>query len=435
MPGSHTEPTSDIAALTASEATRRIADGHLTAVALAEACLARIAARDGALGAFEFIAPERVLEAARACDRTAPHGPLHGIPIAVKDLIDTADLPTGYGSPIYRGHHPAHDAACVAAVREAGAIVLGKTVTTEFAHTSPGKTVNPHDPRRTPGGSSSGSAAAVAALMAPLAVGTQTGGSVIRPAAFCGIYGSKPSYGRTDLTGVHELNGSFDTVGWFARSAEDLALLGRVLLRPSWDEGAYGAPARPRIALCRTPYWQEAQTESRDAVAVAAERLSERGAAVAELELPPEFGGLDATHRIIGADDSTRAFAREYAGRHELLSQALRGVIERGLAQDPAEVAAARAAATAARETLDRIMRDYDAVLSPSAPGEAPMGIASTGNAVFSTFWSLLHTPCVSLPASRGPNGMPVGVQFIGARGRDEALLALAGWAAEQLVA
>ncbi|MBV8652149.1 MAG: amidase [Alphaproteobacteria bacterium] len=426
--------TDDPALLTASEAAQRIAGGELTAVALAEACLARIAAREDLVGAFEYLDKDQVLSQARACDRSSPRGPLHGVPIAVKDLLDTEDMPTTYGSPIYRGHRPTRDAAAVATVRGAGAVILGKTVTTEFAHTKPGRTTNPHDPARTPGGSSSGSAAAVAAFMAPLAFGTQTGGSVIRPASFCGLYGSKPTRGRVDLAGVKELAGSFDTVGWFARSAEDLALMGRLLLLPRWDDAKSKAPQRPRIALCRTPYWAEAQPESRAAVESAAQRLAERGAEILPLELPADFAALQPTHRVIGADDATRAFRHEYENHRALLSDAIRTVIETGLAQDPSRVAEARALAELSRKTLDRIMQHYDAVLAPSAPGEAPLGIESTGNAIFSAFWSLLETPCVTLPYARGPHGMPVGVQLVGSRGGDEALLALAEWAALRLI-
>ncbi len=426
--------TDDPALLTASEAARRIAEGKLSAVALTEACLARIAAREEIVGAFEHLDEDQALAQARACDRAPPRGPLHGVPIAVKDLLDTEDMPTTYGSPIYRGHRPARDAAVVAAVRAAGAIILGKTVTTEFAHMTPGRTTNPHDPTRTPGGSSSGSAAAVAAFMAPLAFGTQTGGSVIRPASFCGIYGSKPTRGRVDLKGVKELAGSFDTVGWFARSAEDLSLLGRILLQPARNAAKAKAPQRPRIAFCRTPYWDKALPESRDAVERAAKRLAEQGAEIQPLDLPADFAALQPTHRMISADDATRAFRDEYDVNRTLLSEAIRTLIETGLAEDPARVAEGRALAERSRGAFDRIIQGYDAVLVPSAPGEAPVGIASTGNAVFSSFWSLLETPCITLPFARGPHDMPVGVQLVGARGGDEALLAVAEWAAARLI-
>jgi Asp-tRNA(Asn)/Glu-tRNA(Gln) amidotransferase A subunit family amidase len=268
--------------------------------------------------------------------------------------------------------------------------------------------------------------------MAPIAFGTQTGGSVIRPAAFCGIFGSKPSWGRTELAGVHELAFSFDTVGWFARSAADLTLLGRLLLHPAWADPA-ATPRQPRIALCRTPYWDQAQPEARAALDAAAARFGAAGVTIDALDLPAAFADLEATHRVICADDATRAFRREYGEHRDLLSPALRAVIERGHALAPADVAAARAHAEACRQTLDRLFEGYDAILTPSAPGEAPLGLASTGNAVFSSFWSLLHTPCICLPVSRGPNGMPVGVQLIGRRGGDEALLALGEWAAERL--
>jgi Asp-tRNA(Asn)/Glu-tRNA(Gln) amidotransferase A subunit family amidase len=352
------------------------------------------------------------------------------VPVAVKDLIDTADMDTEYGSPIRRGFRPMRDANCVARLRAAGAIVVGKTATTEFAHVTPAATANPLDPQRTPGGSSSGSAAAVADFMVPAALGTQTGGSVIRPAAFCGLFGFKSSVGRTDVTGVHELVGSLDTVGWLTRSAADLALLGTVLLTPT--RAAAPLPPKLRIAHCRTPFDSAATPEARDAVTAAAARLREAGAEVLERALPRTFSDLNQVHRRLGSVEAARAFGPYEAENAALLSPALRGFIEEGRA-NAASYAQSVAKAEARRKDLAALMRDIDAFLVIAAPGEAPVGLGSTGDATFSIFWSLLQVPCVTLPTARGPSGMPIGVQLVGRRDRDEELLAVSCWTARAL--
>jgi amidase len=419
----------DLTRLTVGDAAKAIADKRIKSRDIVEACLARIAARDPEIKAFVRLAADLRAQTARA-DAEPPRGPLHGVPVAVKDLIDTADMDTEYGSPIRRGFRPMRDANCVARLRAAGAIVIGKTATTEFAHTTPAATANPLDPQRTPGGSSSGSAAAVADFMVPAALGTQTGGSVIRPAAFCGLFGFKSSVGRTDVTGVHELVGSLDTVGWLTRSADDLALLGTVLLTPA--RAAAPLPPKLRIAQCRTPFDAAATQEARDAVSAAAARLREAGAEVLERALPPSFGDLNQVHRRLGSVEAARAFAPYEAENAELLSPALRGFIEEGRA-NAAGYAQSVAKAEARRKDLAALMRDIDAFLVIAAPGEAPVGLGSTGDATFSTFWSLLQVPCVTLPTSRGPSGMPIGVQLVGRRDRDEELLAVSCWTARAL--
>jgi Asp-tRNA(Asn)/Glu-tRNA(Gln) amidotransferase A subunit family amidase len=418
--------------LTAAAAARAIRAGRLSARELVEACLARIAARDGAVRAFVRLAPD-AREAADRADAArragASAGPLGGVPVAVKDLIDTAGLATECGSRALAGRVPAHDAACVARLKAAGAIVLGKTATTEFAYSQPAATRNPLDPGRTPGGSSSGSAAAVADFMAPVALGTQTGGSVIRPASFCGLFGFKSSCGRTELAGVQELAGSLDTVGWFARGAEDLELLGRVLLQPPRAAAKHGR--RPRIGWARTPYDGAASAAVHEALGLAASRLA-RHADVVRTALPASFAGLNALHRQVSSVESALAFDAHVRRAPEALSEALLAYVAEGRANAPAYAAAA-AQARACRAELAGFARGFDALLVPAAPGEAPPGLASTGEATFSLFWSLLQVPCAALPLARGEQGLPVGVQLVGAVDRDEELLALVRWAAPRL--
>jgi Asp-tRNA(Asn)/Glu-tRNA(Gln) amidotransferase A subunit family amidase len=384
------------------------------------ACRARIAARDGEIGAFVRLAPDVPIPT---------QGALAGVPIAIKDIVDTAGLGTEYGSALFDGHVPTRDADCVRRLREAGAVILGKTATTEFAHTTPKATRNPRDPRRTPGGSSSGSAAAVADLMAPLAIGTQTGGSVIRPASFCGVFGFKSSIGRTNTEGVHELARSLDTVGWFARSAADLRLLGTVLLDKSRTPTR--VRARPRLAILSTPYDSEAQACALAARDFVADRLS-NVAEIVPVTLCGAYGLLNALHRRIVSVEASRAFAPYEARDATKLSPALREFIALGRANE-AGYAAAQLEAEAARRVFDADIAGFDAFVLPAALGEAPLGLASTGEATYSLFLSLLGPPCATLPAALGPAGMPVGVQFVAARGSDEELLDLVVWAAETL--
>jgi Asp-tRNA(Asn)/Glu-tRNA(Gln) amidotransferase A subunit family amidase len=406
--------------LSATRARRAIANGDLAAADLITACRARIAARDEKIRAFARLA---------LVGNVPLLGALAGIPVAIKDIADTAGLGTEYGSAAFAGHVPAADAACVARLKAAGAVVLGKTVTTEFAHVTPKATRNPHDPGRTPGGSSSGSAAAVADGMAPLAIGTQTGGSVIRPASYCGIFGFKPTIGRTDTRGVHELARSLDTVGWFARAAADLKLVAGVLLEPP----RVPAPlrARPRLALLSTPYDSSAEPCAREARDMVGRRLSAQ-ADVVPVALPASYGELNALHRRIVSVEASRAFGPYEAKDPSKLSPALREFIALGRENEKG-YAAAQAAAETARRAFDADIAHFDAFVLPAAPGEAPVGLGSTGEATFSLFLSLLGPPCVALPAAIGPTGMPVGVQFVGARGRDEELIDLAIWAAEAL--
>ena len=413
--------------LSAVTAARRIARRELSAETLVRACLERIEAREAVVGAWIQLDAEAALAEARTLDAGSLRGVLHGLPLGVKDLIDTAQLPTAYGSPIYAGHRPPWDAACVASARAAGALVLGKTVTTEFATYQPGKTANPHNPAHTPGGSSSGSAAAVADCMVPLAYGTQTAGSVIRPAAFCGVVGYKPSFGTICRAGVKPLSDSLDTIGVFARDVADAALFvgaltGRELLPTA-------IASAPRIGVCRTWEWDQAAPEARQAFDDAAVRLSAAGAKVHEVALPADFSGLAAAQTEIMVYEVAQAFAHERRVHNDKLSAKLRELIAQGAAVTPQRYDQHRLLARRCRQQMVDLFRDADILIAPSAPGEAPEGLAATGNPVFNRIWTLLGTPCVHLPCGLGPRGLPVGVQAVGPFGADRETLAAADWA------
>src|SRR6266446_4577339 len=307
--------------LTAAEAAAAIAAGTITSEALVTACLERITAREERVGAWEYLDPEQARTQARARDRSPAQGPLHGVPLGIKDLIDTSDMPTCYGSPIYAGYRPAWDAASVALLRAAGAVILGKTVTTEFAMFTPGKTANPHNVAHTPGGSSSGSAAAVADMMVPLALGTQTAGSIISPASFCGVVGYKPTHGQFPVAGIKALSQTLDTLGGFARSVADFALLRAVLVG-----GPVQLPAlerTPRLGLCRTPQWPHATAATREALETAGRQLAAAGAKVRDLELPAEFEHLVAAQETIQTHEEARCCAYELTMHREQLSSKL----------------------------------------------------------------------------------------------------------------
>ena len=421
--------------LSARDAAREIAAGRLSAEALVAACLERIAAREPVVGAWHHLDRDAALAAARCCDTSAPSGPLHGIPIAVKDLIDTVDMPTGYGSAIYEGHRPAADAACVALARAAGAIVLGKTVTTEFACFTAGKTANPHNPAHTPGGSSSGSAAAVADRMVPLALGTQTAGSVIRPAAYCGVVGFKPSFGVIPRAGVKPLAESLDTIGTMARNVADAAFFAGILGgRPGLREVAMPA-APPRFGFYRTPMWEEAEPSTEAALDHARAALERAGAQIAEIEVPPEHRGLTAAQETIMGFELVRGLAYERLQHSAELSPRLAQLLDAGMTVGPDAYDAACAETAVARARLDGFFGPCDALLAPAAPGEAPAGLGYTGNPVFSRMWTLLGVPCVTLPAIWGASGLPTGIQLIGRPGRDAQLMAAALFAERALAA
>jgi Asp-tRNA(Asn)/Glu-tRNA(Gln) amidotransferase A subunit family amidase len=418
--------------LSVTEAAQALAAGNLTSEALVRACLEQIQAREPSIGAWTYLHAEHAVAQAKACDRSPSRGFLHGIPVGIKDIIDTADMPTAYGSPIYAQHQTAWDAACVALLRAVGAVIMGKTVTTEFAMYTPGKTANPHNPTHTPGGSSSGSAAAVAAEMVPLALGSQTAGSIIRPASFCGVVGYKPTHGAFPLAGIKALSQTLDTLGGFARRIDDLVLLRATFLGTSARLIPLTQP--PRIGLCRTPQWPQATAATQDALETAGRRLATAGARVKEVTLPSEFDRLAEAHVTIQIFEGARCCAYELTQHAEQLSANVRQLLEPGKTLPYADYQAALRLAATCRQQLNAIFAEHDVLLVPSAPGEAPVGLQATGDPIFNRLWTLLHTPALNLPGLVGPQGLPVGVQAIAPVGADDRLLDVAAWMHPRLV-
>jgi Asp-tRNA(Asn)/Glu-tRNA(Gln) amidotransferase A subunit family amidase len=420
--------------LSATEIARRIAAGEITAEGVARACLERIAAREPAIHAFANVDPALALRQARELDRGPSRGPLHGVAIGIKDVIDTIGLPTEMGSPIYRGYRPACDAACVALLRAAGAVILGKTVTAEFAGMAPGATVNPHNFAHTPGGSSSGSGAAVADLMIPAALGTQTGGSVLRPAAYCGVIGYKPTFGAFNRAGLKFAAESLDTIGLMARTIDDLELITSVLLgRKAGAAAAIGAA--PKIGLCRTSLWDTAQPETQHAVEDAAARLAAGGAELRDVALPQDFSGLrTAARETINNYERSKSMAAEWASHRDQISAKLQRCIELGMDMPYADYLAAIALGESCRARLADVFEGLDVLLAPCVKGEAPAGLDSTGDPTFQAIWTILYVPTMSLPTHKGPNGLPVGIQLIGRRHDDQRLFACARWVWDRLL-
>jgi Asp-tRNA(Asn)/Glu-tRNA(Gln) amidotransferase A subunit family amidase len=415
-----TAPLHWLGARAAAEAIRA---GQLRSEALVEALLARIAGREPVVHAWAHLDREAVLRQARDSDARSAAGTLHGVPIGWKDVIDCAGLPTGCGSPIHAGHVAGVDAGAVAMSRRAGALVMGKTVTTEFAASHPGATTHPWNPAHTPGGSSSGSAAAVADGMVPLATGTQTGGSVIRPASFCGVVGFKPSFGLINRYGVKQLADSFDTVGTFARSVDDTALLVAALTGRG-DFEAIEASRPAHVVLCKVPEWNQAEACMHQALEQTAAALSAAGVRVSTRELPPGLAALaDALPRI-EYFELARALQYEYREHRALLSPAIASRIEQGLAQPPQEYEEALAVRERCGALVREFLRDTDLLLVPAAPGEAPRGLQRTGKATFNRTWTALGLPAITLPGHRGPQGLPLGVQFVAGPRQDARLLA-----------
>jgi len=419
--------------LSAAVAARRIAAGQLKSEDLVRACLDRIKSRDAEVRAWVDFDPAPALAQARAADSRREHGPLAGIPVGVKDVLDTADLPTQCNSPIYQGYRPLADAACVALARRAGGLVLGKTVTTEFASRSPGATRNPHNLEYSPGGSSSGSAAAVADFMVPLALGTQTGGSVIRPAAYCGIVGYKPSFGTINCAGMKHLAESLDTIGVLARTVEDCALLAGALSGRSVPDFAAKLQRAPRIGLCRTPRWHEASSATQALLENTAAALARRGATLRDIALPQDFERIYDDQLLIMNYEAARALLWEYRHHADLLSEHMRNTVKEYGAMPRAPYADAMRNASTCRARLPQVFADVDVLLTPSAPDEAPKGITATGSPVFNRNWTVLHVPCVTLPAGRGPQGLPLGVQIVGNYDADARTLECAEWVRQAL--
>ncbi len=434
--------------LSATDAARAIRDGAIGSEQLVEACLARVREVDDTVQAWAFLDPEHALNQARARDQERregrPTGPLHGVPVAIKDIIDTEDMPTEDGSVLHAGRTPAHDAAVVAMLRAAGAVIFGKTVTTELATYAPGKTRNPHNPEHTPGGSSSGSAAAVAAGMAPLALGSQTNGSVIRPASFCGVYGFKPTHGLIPRTGVLKLSRTLDQMGFFARSIEDLALLGEQLIgwdeddpdtrpraRPPLVETACGEPPLPpQVAFVKGPAWALATEETRQAFGELVSALSD---CVFEVDMAESTERALDWHRTIMEAEMAANLDREWEKGRDRMSPSLRAQLARGREITALDYQRACARIPLLNAGFDNIFERCEAIVTPAAAGTAPHGLESTGDPAFCSLWTLCGMPAVNLPLMQGSNGLPLGVQLVGPRGSDARLLRTARWLAARV--
>jgi Asp-tRNA(Asn)/Glu-tRNA(Gln) amidotransferase A subunit family amidase len=443
----------DVTALTATEMAGKIADGAFSSVEVTRGCLDRIAAVESTVQAFAHLDPEAALAEASASDdwrrSGKPIGPLHGVPVAIKDIIDTADFPTECGSPLLAGRRPRSDATVVARLRGAGAVIVGKTVTTEFAYFHPGKTRNPRDPERTPGGSSSGSAAAVATAMVPLALGSQTNGSIIRPAAFCGVFAMKPSHGLVPRTGVLTLSRALDHVGPFARTIEDVALALDVIAGFDTDdpdtrplaarnfrrtaEENFGLD--PRFAFVKTPVWDKADADTRDAFEALAQDLGE---ACFNFDLPDYYASAWDAHRAVMAADMAHNLGEladrggEQAGNH--VSKQFKELIAHGRKVTATRYLAALAEAQALRADIEVLFQQQcTAIITPSARGVAPKGLDATGDPAFCSLWTLLGLPAITLPVLAGEGGLPLGVQLVGAPGDDARLLRTANWFVKHL--
>jgi Asp-tRNA(Asn)/Glu-tRNA(Gln) amidotransferase A subunit family amidase len=420
--------TSALNMLSASGVADAIAAGRTTCEAVVRDCVARIAERDGTVKAFVNFDPEIALNQARALDRGPRRGPLHGVPIGLKDTIDTFDMPTEMGSPIYRGNRPRADAACVALLRRAGAIILGKTATCEFAGSAPPETANPHNPAHTPGGSSSGSAAAVADFMVPAALGTQTGGSVLRPSSFCGVFGYKPTYNTINEQGVWPAAASIDTIGWLARSIDDIELLTTVQ-RMETPRPPRKLATAPRIGVWRTVLWDTAQDETKTAIADAAAKLGQAGAVVRDADLPDAFNGLHGIARsTIGFYERAACMAYFWDNAREKLSPQMRRYIENGHNISRDDYVAGLRRLDECRALLRTVFEQFDVLLVPCVPGEAPRGLGATGDPSMQAIWTALHTPSMTLPTHRGPTNLPVGIQLVAQRYDDDRLFACARW-------
>jgi len=425
-------PNAEPHRLSAVEMAVRIEAGTLTAEAVVQSCLERIREREPVVRAWVHIAGDAALAAARAADRGSL---MRGIPFGIKDIFDTADMPTGYGSPIYAGCRPSFTASAATLPCAAGGVLLGKTVTTEFANRHPGPTTNPHNPGFSPGGSSSGSAAAVADFMVPLAIGTQTGGSVIRPAAYCGVVGFKPSFNMFAPAGMHPNTETLDTIGLMARSVADIALFRAGMMAIPYEKPVMPERA-PRLALCRTPHWDKATPDGKAVLEEAASRLRAVGAEIVEAELPNACGNVSEIQNRHSYFEAPRNHAPERYRHESLLSPALRhGRIEGGRKLSLEEFRAAWREAEQMRAAANDWAGGFDAILTLPAPGQAPQSLASTGDAIFNGLWTLLHMPCLTLPAGAGPDGLPVGVQLVGKRHADARLLDIGLWVESRLEA
>lgn len=441
------QPSNQANFLTATEARQSLEDGLISSQDLVEACLSRIEELEPTIGAWAHLDKELALERAREADdfrmRGLPLGRLHGIPIGIKDIIDTSDYPTENGTVLHQGRTPSTDATIVSLLREAGAIILGKTVTTELAVYSPGKTANPHNTEHTPGGSSSGSAAAVAAAMIPLAVGTQTNGSLIRPASYCGIYAFKPSFGRISRKGILKQSTPLDTVGVFARTLGDLALIADTVMRfdnqdsvmtpmpPPCLSNFMAEPVAfpPNFAFVRTPKWDLVEQSTKDGFRELIESMNEGdNNTIDVLDLPAFFDDIYEDHRNIMEADLALNFAREYQDGKSQLSDVLREMIERGQKVLAKDYNTSLNKIKEYNECLDEIFDQYDAILTPSTSGAAPVGLEATGSPIFNTIWTFCGTPAINLPLLQNAESLPVGVQIVAGKGNDARLFRTTRW-------
>ncbi len=433
----------DLADAGALEVVKALREGRISSEQLVTACMERIRQREPEVGAWTFYDDQLVMQTARRIDAAhqsgLPLGPLHGVPVAVKDIFDTEDMPTEDGTVLHAGRQPADDAAVISKLRAAGAVIMGKTVTAELATYAPGKTSNPHNPRHTPGGSSSGSAAAVASGMVPLALGSQTNGSVIRPASYCGVVGFKPSSGLISRSGVLPVSPTLDQIGVFARSVEDAALLAQVVM--GFDERDPASlihaqrdllpvvqqepPLEPRLAFVTSPEWDQADVDTQQGFAELIEQL---GDIAYEVELSETFAPAVGWHQTVMESELARSFAKEYQRGADKLSGQLVEMIECGMRYSAVEYLNALNPREALREILASIFDECDAIITPATTGEAPEGLESTGSPIFCTLWTYLGLPCITLPLLQGSHGLPMGVQLVGPMMDDARLLRTARW-------
>jgi Asp-tRNA(Asn)/Glu-tRNA(Gln) amidotransferase A subunit family amidase len=419
--------------LSASEARARLDRGEITSEQLVRDCLTRIEAREPDIDAWVFLDPELALEQARARDNEPSRGLLHGIPVGIKDIYDTADMPTAYGTTIHQGHRPEADSTWVAALRDAGAVILGKTRTTEFANPVPTSTRNPHDLERAPGASSSGSVAAVADFMAPLATGSQTGGSVILPASLCGIYGYKPSFDGLPTGGVRHAKPSIDTPGLFARCLDDVALMRAASLGIAPAPLELPGDTNLRVGVCRTEVWPEALPEVVTMLAAAAEILAGAGAMVSDVEPPAEVSQAMTKFSAILCTEDARAIAAEARDHFDQINAWSQKSVREARDVTQAQYENAKAVAEHARAAIDGVFDEFDVLITPSTRGEAPTDRTAIEPSFFNRIWTLMYLPCLSLPAFTGPSGMPVGLQLVGRRDDDERLLAMGRWIEQRI--
>ena len=414
----------DLTRLSATEVAAAIAKGETSCEAVTRALLDRIAEREPEVDAWEYLDPKSALAAAKALDTVPSKGLIHGVPIGVKDIIDTRDMPTTHGSPIHKNNRPDVDAPCVSMIRGAGGLVLGKTVTSEFAAQTPGKTKNPHNPAHSPAGSSSGSAAAVADFMVPVAFATQTGGSIVRPAAFCGCIGYKPTYGDYNPLGVHDNTRSVDTLGMLSRTMADQALLRAVLTCTPYRPIETAPIGTLRIGVCRTPNWHLADAPTQACLEEAARALESAGATIADFDLPDGFNAAMEGFDAVSGYEFSRTLAYEWVNHPDLLSDNLRNNrVPNGLKITAAEYQAGLAALSDYRRRYAASLDGWDVLITPSAPGEAPADLTTIGEPPFNRIWTGLHGPAINLPVFTGPQGLPIGLQVIGHAGRDERFL------------